>query len=176
MPSLPRGLMADTTTPTFTTHKAGRGFTIIELLVVVAIIGILAAAIMITITDSRQKARDARRKTELKSIENAIELYASYNNGKFPSSLTELHDSLTAQTGSDYKLPVDPMDGQNVCTNGTSSNAACSYVLSNTLCGTGISGSGVYSLTARLERKGDTSLTTCISGGRSGSYYVVEGQ
>lgn len=153
-----------------------RGFTIIELLVVVAIIGILTGVVLVAISDSRQRARDARRKTELKSIENAIELYASYNNGKFPSSLTELHDSLSAQTGSDYKLPVDSMDGQNVCTNGTNSNAACGYVLSNTLCSTGITGSSVYSLTARLERKGDTSLTTCISGGRSGSYYVVEGQ
>jgi prepilin-type N-terminal cleavage/methylation domain-containing protein len=153
-----------------------KGFTIIELLVVVAIIGILTGAVMIAVSDSRQKARDARRKTELRSIENAIELYASYNNGKFPASLKDLHDYLTTQTGSDYKLPEDPLNGQNNCTDGTNNNVTCAYAISNTLCQTGSSGNGVYSLTARLERKGDTALTICSNGGRTGSYYVVEGQ
>lgn len=150
-----------------------RGFTIIELLVVVAIIGILAGVIIASVADSRQRARDARRKTELKSIENAVELYAGFNNGKFPTSLDDLHNTLTVQTGSDYKLPQDPLNGQNSCTDGTNDNLKCEYMLMTALC-SGI-GEG-YSLTARLERKGDTGLTVCNTGGRSGKYYVLEGQ
>ncbi len=60
-----------------------RGFTLIELLVVVAIIGVLSSVVMVSLNSARVKARDAKRKVELKQITNALELY--YNdNGRYP--------------------------------------------------------------------------------------------
>ncbi len=52
-----------------------RGFTLIELLVVIAIIGLLATMAVVAFGNAQQKARDAKRKSDLKQISKAIELY-----------------------------------------------------------------------------------------------------
>jgi len=56
-----------------------RGFTLIELLTVIAIIGILAAIIVVGTTSARVKARDARRRADLATIRTAVELYKDLN-------------------------------------------------------------------------------------------------
>jgi prepilin-type N-terminal cleavage/methylation domain-containing protein len=64
-------------------HKknfSSRGFTLIELLVVVAIIGLLSSVVMASLNGARTKARDAVRKTELKQIQTALEMYYNTNN------------------------------------------------------------------------------------------------
>jgi prepilin-type N-terminal cleavage/methylation domain-containing protein len=62
-----------------------KGFTLIELLVVMAIIGILAGVIGSTFVSSQRRGRDAQRKSDLKNIAHALELfYNDYN--KYPSS------------------------------------------------------------------------------------------
>jgi type II secretion system protein G len=61
------------------------GFTLIEILVVMVIIGILSAIGLGSFTASQQKARDSQRKGNLKSIANALEVY--YNDwGQYPQS------------------------------------------------------------------------------------------
>jgi prepilin-type N-terminal cleavage/methylation domain-containing protein len=52
-----------------------KGFTLIELLVVVAIIGVLATIVLSSLSDARARARDARRISEMKSFETALEMY-----------------------------------------------------------------------------------------------------
>lgn len=52
-----------------------RGFTIIELLIVVAILGILSAVVLSILTDARLDARDKRRVADLEQIVKALELY-----------------------------------------------------------------------------------------------------
>lgn len=59
------------------------GFTLIELLIVVAIIGILAGIVTIVFGGSQQKARDARRKADVRTIYDAASTYAIVNGGKF---------------------------------------------------------------------------------------------
>ncbi len=63
--------------------KKEKGFTLIELLVVVAIISLLASVVMASLSSARSKSRDAKRKSDLHQIQNALALY--YNtNGSYP--------------------------------------------------------------------------------------------
>ena len=55
------------------------GFTLIELLVVISIIGLLSSVIFAGLNDAKAKARDAKRLSELKEIQNALELYYAQN-------------------------------------------------------------------------------------------------
>lgn len=70
--------------------KLNIGFTLVELLVVISIIGILAIAVMTAINPSTQlaKARDARRKSDLNQYRTALENYAIKTNGLYPSYTT----------------------------------------------------------------------------------------
>lgn len=61
------------------------GFTLIELLVVMAILGILATVAIASFTSSQMKARDAQRKSDLRAVAGAVELF--YNDyGSYPYS------------------------------------------------------------------------------------------
>ncbi len=55
--------------------KTQRGFTLIEILIVVAIIGILASIILVGLGSFRARGRDARRISDLRQTQNGLELY-----------------------------------------------------------------------------------------------------
>lgn len=59
-----------------------KGFTLIELLVVMAIIGILAGIVVVSVNPARARARDTKRKADLKTLQNALESYY-YKNQKY---------------------------------------------------------------------------------------------
>jgi len=61
-----------------------KGFTLIELLVVITIIAILIAAGAVSYTNAQRKGRDARRKSDLKAIQQGLDQYFSQN-GKYPA-------------------------------------------------------------------------------------------
>lgn len=60
-----------------------RGFTIVELLVVIVVVGILATVTIVVYTGIQQKAREARLSTQLGQIRKEIELYY-IENGAYP--------------------------------------------------------------------------------------------
>lgn len=65
-----------------------RGFTLIELLVVIAIIGLLSSVVLASLNTARQKGRDAKRLSDLSSIQTALELYYSDHTG-YPAAATQ---------------------------------------------------------------------------------------
>jgi prepilin-type N-terminal cleavage/methylation domain-containing protein len=64
-----------------------KGFTLIEILIVVAIIAILASIVLVGLGPTQQSGRDARRLSDLHEIQNGLELY--YNAcGYYPGTAT----------------------------------------------------------------------------------------
>jgi len=63
----------------FNLNKKEQGFTLIELLVVVAIIGILASVILVNLSKTRLKGKDASLQSTMSSARVAAELYFSDN-------------------------------------------------------------------------------------------------
>ena len=61
-----------------------KGFTLIELLVVIAIIGLLSTLAVVALNNARQKSRDARRISDVKQIQTALELYMN-DRGSYPT-------------------------------------------------------------------------------------------
>lgn len=68
-----------------TKHRRSKGFTLIELLIVMTIIALLVAAASASWTNAQQKGRDGRRKSDLKGIQQTLELYFQQN-GHYPQS------------------------------------------------------------------------------------------
>lgn len=87
-----------------------KGFTLIEMLIVVAIIGILSGAVLVGLGPVQKGGRDARRVSDLRQAQNALELYFN-KNGTYPalSSGGKLDDVATTITGSvGGQIPKDP--------------------------------------------------------------------
>lgn len=78
-----------------------KGFTLLELLVVISIIGILVAMGAVAYSQAQKKGRDARRVGDMKALQNAYEQYYSEN-----SVYTNCTTMATSQGMSN--LPVDP--------------------------------------------------------------------
>lgn len=63
--------------------KSQKGFTLVELLVVIVIISILATLLMANFVGVRQRGRDTTRKSDLRQIQSALEIYRA-DNGNYP--------------------------------------------------------------------------------------------
>lgn len=89
------------------------GFTLIELLVVIAIIGLLATIAVVALGNSRARARDARRLSDVRQIQTALQLYYQDQDG-FPTSL----GTSLATSGVVYMalVPNAPMPNEPNCT------------------------------------------------------------
>lgn len=99
-----------TTIENFRSNKAG--FTLIELVVVMAIISIISAIITVNFVEVNKRGRDTTRKSDLSSIKTALEIYRSDAN-TYPPILysTTCPDSSSLLNGATVylsKIPCDP--------------------------------------------------------------------
>lgn len=70
-------------------QKRQQGFTIVELLIVIVIIGILAGLVVTQFLGANQQARDSERKTDINSIASQLEVYYAKAGGyPTPTNLT----------------------------------------------------------------------------------------
>lgn len=78
-----------------------RGFTLIEVLLVIAILGILAAVVIIAINPAKQfgESQNAQRRSDVRSILDAVHQYSIDNLGALPSEMIPSGDSCNADGG-----------------------------------------------------------------------------
>lgn len=94
-----------------------KGFTIIELLVVIVIIGILVALALPQLFAAQARGRDTDRKNDLKNIQTQLETYFN-DNGSYPELLDDLVDGYMdaipeppRNTDPDYEAGYESEDG-----------------------------------------------------------------
>lgn len=75
-----------------------KGFTIIELLVVIVIIGILVALTLPNLFSAQARGRDTDRKNELKNVQQKLETYFG-DNDAYPATMTDAGVSADEQVG-----------------------------------------------------------------------------
>lgn len=94
--------------------KTQKGFTLIELLVVIAIIGILSSVVLASLNTARVKARDARRVSDLKQLQIALEMYFDANSSYPVQTTYALLTSSNALITPGFMsvMPADPLSAQ----------------------------------------------------------------
>ena len=133
-------------------RNSNSGFTMIELLIVMAIIGILATLFVATYPNARKRARDAQRQSDMRQYQTALEKYANKNNGTYYNSsgtinIKDQYATLNLPASS----PDDPSGTVRYKYNGT----ATEYVLWAQL---EVSGSG-YFVACSTGQAGTTATT-----------------
>jgi type II secretion system protein G len=96
----------------FERHRS-RGFTLIELIIVVAIIAILAAILIPNFLHARAEAQSSSCEGNLKQIATALQEYAVDNGGQYPSASAPVDVTLFGGAGNPYlsSVPADPAGG-----------------------------------------------------------------
>lgn len=120
--------------------RARKAFTLIEILIVVVILGILAAIVIPQFTSASEEAQASNAQTQMSTIRNQIELYRVRNNGTYPpfvlGSTTDADDYgwlplVHNVDGQEYmrKYPINPRTNSATIVAGTKAASEAHVVL-----------------------------------------------
>lgn len=101
-----RSVLIDAVNVFLARRSSQKGFTLVELLVVISIIGVLATLVLLQLGTARAKARDAKRISDINQLRSGVEQYFEENGGRYPDAIT------TAELGTYMTtIPTDPLTG-----------------------------------------------------------------
>jgi len=126
-------------------HKITKnGFTLLELLVVIGIIGILISMVVVSFSTAQKKGRDAKRRSDMKTIQGGFEQY--YSDEDISGNTRYAYDTCDNMTTATYfpsgSRPVDPKNSGSyvyTCTGTATTYCTCALLEAT---GTGNSGAG----------------------------------
>ncbi len=104
-------------------NRVRKAFTLVEILIVVIILGILAAIVVPQFTSASQEAQLSNAESQLQTIRNMIELYRVRNNGDYPPLAVGDDPQVcwAPLIGEDYlrNPPINPRTGKGTIAAGT---------------------------------------------------------
>jgi prepilin-type N-terminal cleavage/methylation domain-containing protein len=122
------------------TLSLSKGFTLLELLIVIGLIGILVTIAAVAYSSAQKKSRDSRRTSDIKALQAASEQYSANNNGTYPTTTNDLLPYFPGGIPTDpknvdsyvYTITFPASDEYCHCallenTSGNSSTATCPY-------------------------------------------------
>jgi prepilin-type N-terminal cleavage/methylation domain-containing protein len=86
-----------------------KGFTLIELLVVISIVGLLSSVLLASVGTARAKARDAKRVSDMRQVQLALELYRDAN-GSYPTGTSGGNRENSCGTGTGTNSMIGKWD------------------------------------------------------------------
>lgn len=85
-----------------------KGFTILELLIVIAVIAILVGIALPRFKGMQDEGNIAKAKGELRTLQTAVESYYIHNNNTLPTTLAALAGAVPNLVGTTTSMPKDP--------------------------------------------------------------------